>query len=161
MARRAIVPSHAAQDPGGFADELVERLQANHQPVSLALVGTQGGHRVTVYGAEKVAGQWVFRLADPNYPQSDNLRFSYDSRSRQWVSQEGGRQVSALGAVEISSVPPSPTPSNTRSCCHSDCRGSPSGKSATRCTPIPSRGFDRKGVLLQNAPKVGGRFCSR
>jgi len=84
--------SEGVKDPQGFAQSVVDRIAANNMPVSIGLGGPVN-HRVTVYGADKVNGQWVLRIADPNVvgAAGDNVRLVYDSSLKTWRSEVNGR----------------------------------------------------------------------
>ena len=147
--------SHAHNDPAGFADEVAERLQLNQQPISLALFGPQGGHRVSVYGAHKVQGQWVFQLADPNYPQRDQLQFRYDSKNHQWLTLDQGQPLDSWTAGDVvrSAVG---YPVEYNELVLMGLQGKPIREIRTHVhlNLVPSPG--PRTVLLQNSPTVGG-----
>ncbi len=84
--------SEGVKNPQAFAQNVVDRMAANNMPVSIGLGGPVN-HRVTVYGADKVNGQWVLRIADPNVVGAvgDNVRLVYDSGLKSWRSEVNGR----------------------------------------------------------------------
>lgn len=149
---------HAAHDPAGFADEVAGRLRANRQPVSLGLGGPGGLHRVSVYGAEKVDGRWVFKIADSNYVgvAPDAVTLAYDARGRRWVSAVAGRpaDVWTLGDVIRS---PIDRPVEYNQLISLANQGKPIAqiRDAVHADPVPSP-VARPAIMLHAAPQVSG-----
>ncbi len=62
--------------------------------VSLESIGMSNvRHRVTIYGADKVNGTWILRVADTNAPPGlvDDVRLQYDPAQKSFVEETNGR----------------------------------------------------------------------
>lgn len=92
---------YAAKEPTAFSQELADRLAANRQPVSLGMNGPAGLHRVSAYGCRKDGNQWVFRIADSNHPDDDNLEMRYDSTNHQWKTYSQGAVVTTWTSGDL------------------------------------------------------------